>query len=209
MSYDSFEHRFVPVVAALAPPGLRLLIAVAYYGATARSLAAEEFDFDDVAFPLEFAHSGEAVRHVFEECVDVGVCVQSCPRQEQVASKSAGRLYQLRSGLIVEVRLQHAFEDLGPEEAHKELALTSLFVGHSVRQFLGHFLCSIQVRVELRKQRPRPMRFDGENTEGIINGSNCVKITYVFLSLLKVDEDRLLALMQAITEIAHCRSIFN
>ncbi len=61
VSYHSFNHRLVPVVAAPAPPWLGLLIAIAYHGAAARPLAAEEFDVDDIALPLEFAHSGKPV----------------------------------------------------------------------------------------------------------------------------------------------------
>jgi hypothetical protein len=144
VSYHSFDHRLVPVVPASAPPWLRLLIAVAYHGAAARPLAAEELDVDDVARPFEFAHSGKAVRHILEEGINVGIRAQSCPRQEQVASQPAGGFYKLLPGFIIEVGLQHAFKDLGPEQTCEELALASFLFRHSVGQLLIHFFTSLK-----------------------------------------------------------------
>jgi hypothetical protein len=143
MSYHGFDHRLVPVVPAPAPPGLRLLIAIAYHGAAARPLAAEEFDVNDIALPLEFAHSGKPIPHILEKGVNVGIGAQSCPRQEQIASQSAGGFDKLLSRFVIEVRLQHAFKDLGSEEARKELALSPFFFRHSVRQLLAHCFTSL------------------------------------------------------------------
>jgi hypothetical protein len=139
VSYHGFDHRLVPVVATPAPSWLRLLIAIAYHGAAARPLASEEFDVDDIAFPLELPHSGKAIPHILEKRVNVGICVQSRPRQEQVASQSSGCFYKLFSRFLIKVGLEHAFEDLSPEQAYEELALSSLFFRHSVRQLLIHF----------------------------------------------------------------------
>ena len=143
MSYHSFDHRLIPVVATPAPCWLRLLIAIAYHGAAARPLAAEEFDVDDIAFPLEFAHSRKPIPHILEKGVNVGICAQSRPRQEQIASQFASCFYKLLSRFVIEVRLQHAFKDLGSEEARKELPLTPFLFGHSVRHFLGHCFTSL------------------------------------------------------------------
>ena len=144
VSYHGFDHRLVPVVPASAPLWLRLLIAIAYHGTAARPLASEEFDVDDIAFPLELPHSGKAIGHILEKSVDVGICAQPCPRQEQVTSQSARCLYKLLSRFIIEVGLKHAFEDLSPEQAHEKLPLSLFFFGHSIRQLLAHFLTSLE-----------------------------------------------------------------
>ena len=86
MFYHSFEHCLVPIVPAAAPPRPGLLIAVPYHGTAATTFAAEELDVDDIARSLKLAHSGKPLRQVLEKGVDVGICVQSCPRQEQIAS---------------------------------------------------------------------------------------------------------------------------
>jgi len=143
VSYHGFDHRLVPVVATPAPCRLGLLIAIAYHGAAARPLSSEEFDVDDITFPLEFAHSGKPVPHILEKGVNVGICAQPCPRQKQVASQFASCFYKLLSRLIIEVGLKHAFEDLGSEEARKELPLTPFLFGHSVRQLLAHCFTSL------------------------------------------------------------------
>ena len=127
MFYHGFEHSLIPVVAAAAPPGFGFLIAVAYHGTAATTFAAKELNVDDVARPLELAHTGKPLRHVLEKGVDVGIRVQPCPRQEQIASQSARDFDELLPGLIIEVRLQHAFDYLCTEQAHEELPLTSFF----------------------------------------------------------------------------------
>jgi len=145
VSYYSFDHGLIPVVPAPAPPRFGLLIAVPYHGTAATTFAAEEFYIDDVARPFELAHPGKPLRHGLEKGIDVGIRVQPCPRQEQIASQSARDFDELLSGLIIEVRLQHAFDYLCPEQSHEELPLTSFFFGHSVRQFLSHYLCSLML----------------------------------------------------------------
>ena len=70
--HHSLEHGLIPVVAALAPPGVGLMVAVTHYGTPAFPLAAEHLDMDDVALSFQRPCPGKTVQHVGQEGVDIG-----------------------------------------------------------------------------------------------------------------------------------------
>ena len=90
VSYNSFDHCLVPVIPTSAPCWFRVLIAIAYHRAPTCPLTAKELDINDIALPLEFTHSRKSIRHILEKRVNVCICVQSRPRQKEIASEPAG-----------------------------------------------------------------------------------------------------------------------